>query len=121
LFLMAVLLSTTTLMTVEDRIGEHAILQTLGFSALRVFRLVLTEPILLSVIGGGLGILLAAFILSYSSLSVGAEAVTIAFEPTWNMALVAAVTSLGIGVLAGLAPATHAARADIVSALRTAR
>lgn len=121
LFLMAVLLSTTTLMTVEDRLGEHAVLQTLGFSSGQVFRLVMSETTLLSVAGGAIGILLAVLVLFRSSLSVGAEAVTIAFEPTWNMALVAAATSLGIGLLAGLAPAVHAARADIVTALRTAR
>jgi putative ABC transport system permease protein len=121
LFLMAVLLSTTTLMTVEDRLGEHAVLQTLGFSAARVFRLVMSETTLLSVAGGGVGILLAVLVLSRSSLSVGAEAVTIAFLPTWHMVWVGAATSLVIGVLAGLAPALHAARADIVTALRTAR
>jgi putative ABC transport system permease protein len=121
LFLMAVLLSTTTLMTVEDRIGEHAVLQTLGFSTLRVFRLVISETLLLSIAGGGIGILLAALVLSQSRLSVGAEAVTIAFEPTWSMALIAAAISLGVGLLAGIAPATRAARADIVTALRTAR
>lgn len=121
LFLMAVLLSTTTLMTVEDRIGEHAVLQTLGFSTLRVFRLVMSETLLLSIAGGGIGILLATFVLSQSRLSVGAEAVTIAFEPTWTMAVTSAAVSLAVGLLAGLAPATHAARADIVTALRTAR
>lgn len=120
LFLMAVLLGTTTIMTVEDRMGEHAVLQTLGFSTWRVFRLVMSETVLLSVIGGCVGILLATLVLSQTGLSVGAEAVTIAFEPTWQMALTAATTSLVIGLIAGLAPATHAARADIVTALRSA-
>mgnify|MGYP002622510855 CR=1 FL=1 len=118
LFLMAVLLATTTIMTVEDRIGEHAVLQTLGFSTSRVFRLVMTETVLLSVVGGCVGIGLAVLTLSQSALSVGAEAVTIAFEPSWNMALTAAFTSLVIGLIAGIAPAARAARADIVTALR---
>jgi len=120
LLLMAVLLATTTIMTVEDRIGEHAVLQTLGFSALRVFRLVMSETVLLSLVGGAIGILLATLVLWQSSLSVGAEAVTIAFEPTWHMAVTAAVVSLAIGLVAGVAPALHAARADIVTALRAA-
>lgn len=121
LLLMAILLSTTTLMTVEDRIGEHAVLQTLGFSALRIFRLVMSETVLLSLLGGGIGILLATLVLFQSSLSIGAEAVTIAFQPTWHMAQVASGLCLIIGLIAGLAPATHAARADIVTALRAAR
>ncbi len=118
LFLMAVLLGTTTIMTVEDRIGEHAVLQTLGFSTLRVFRLVMSETVLLSVIGGCVGIAMAALVLSQAGISVGAEAVTIAFEPSWNMVVTAAVTSVVIGLIAGIAPAAHAARADIVTALR---
>lgn len=121
LLLMAILLGTTTLMTVEDRIGEHAVLQTLGFSTLRIFRLVMTETVLLSMIGGGVGIVLATLVLIQSSLSIGAEAVTIAFQPSWHMALTAAATCVGIGLVAGLAPATHAARADIVATLRAAR
>ncbi|REJ91479.1 MAG: ABC transporter permease [Planctomycetota bacterium] len=118
LFLMAVLLATTTIMTVEDRIGEHAVLQTLGFSTRHVFRLVMSETVLLSVVGGCVGIALAVLALSQSALSVGAEAVTIAFEPSWDMVLTAALTSLVIGLIAGIAPAARAAKADIVTALR---
>ena len=118
--LMAVLIATTTIMTVEDRIGEHAVLQTLGFSTRRVFRLVLSESVLLSITGGGIGIGLAALVLTQSGLSMGAEAVTIALEPTGRVAITAAIVSLGVGVLSGIAPAWHAARADIVDALRQA-
>ncbi|QDT49144.1 outer membrane-specific lipoprotein transporter subunit LolC [Symmachiella dynata] len=121
LLLMAVLLGTTTIMTVEDRIGEHAVLQTLGFTTFRVFRLVMSEAVLLSVLGGCLGTALATVFLFESGLSLGAEAVSIAIVPTWNMALYAAVTSFVIGIIAGIAPATHAARADIVTSLRMAR
>ncbi|TWU05255.1 outer membrane-specific lipoprotein transporter subunit LolC [Symmachiella macrocystis] len=121
LLLMAVLLGTTTIMTVEDRIGEHAVLQTLGFTTFRVFRLVMSEAVLLSVLGGCLGTALATVFLFESGLSLGAEAVSIAIVPTWNMAIYAVVTSLVIGIIAGIAPATHAARADIVTSLRMAR
>ncbi len=121
LLLMAVLLGTTTIMTVEDRIGEHAVLQTLGFTTFRVFRLVMSEAVLLSVLGGCLGTALATVFLFESGLSLGAEAVSIAIVPTWNMAIYAAITSLVIGIIAGIAPATHAARADIVTSLRMAR
>lgn len=118
--LMAVLVATTTIMTVEDRIGEHAVLQTLGFSAGRVFRLVLAESVLMSTIGGAAGIALATLMLVQSRLSVGAEAVTIAFEPSLQAALVTAAASVAVGLLAGVFPAWHASRVDIVSALRHA-
>ena len=54
--LMAVLLATTTIMSVEDRIKEHAILQTIGFSTGRIFRLVMSECVLLSILGGAVGV-----------------------------------------------------------------
>ena len=49
--LVLALVATTTVMSVQDRIKEHAVLQTLGFTGSRVFRLVLSESTLLS-IGG---------------------------------------------------------------------
>ncbi len=118
LALMAVLLSTTTLMSVEDRHQEHAVLQAIGVSMHRVFRLILCETVLLSVMGGVIGITVATLVLYTSGISVGAEAVSIAFVPSADMIITGSIASLVIGLLSGLIPAQHAARADIVSALR---
>jgi putative ABC transport system permease protein len=46
------LVATTTVMAVQDRIQEHAVLQTLGVRPLQVFGLVVTESLLLSTFGG---------------------------------------------------------------------
>jgi putative ABC transport system permease protein len=113
------LVATTTVMSVQDRIQEHAVLQTLGFTGSRVFGLVLTESTLLSILGGVLGVGTAMLMLAWSHLSVGAEAVTIAFQPSWSLAATGIVVAAVVGVLAGIAPGWHAARADIVGALRT--
>lgn len=112
------LVATTTVMSVQDRIREHAVLQTIGFSGPRVFRLVLTESIILSVAGGAIGVGAAMLVLSLSSLSVGAEAVTIAFTPSARLAITGLIVSAIAGLLAGIAPAIHAARTEIVAALR---
>jgi putative ABC transport system permease protein len=85
--LVLALVGTTTVMAVQDRIKEHAVLHTIGFSGPRVFRLVMTESILLSVAGGIIGVSAAMLMLKVSSLSVGAEAVTIAFTPSLRLAL----------------------------------
>ena len=114
------LVATTTVMSVEDRIKEHAVLQTIGFSGPRVFRLVMTESVLLSIAGGIIGVGAAMLMLKLSSLSVGAEAVTIAFTPSIRLAVTGLIVSTIAGTLAGIAPAIHAARAEIVPALRQA-
>jgi putative ABC transport system permease protein len=118
--LVLALVATTTVMSVEDRIKEHAVLQTIGFSPRRVFGLVMVESLLLSLAGGLIGVAAAMLLLSVSSSSVGAEAVTIAFTPSLRLALSGMIVSLVAGTLAGLAPAWHAACGEIVPALRQA-
>jgi putative ABC transport system permease protein len=118
--LMTMLISTTTFMTVQDRIKEHSVLQTLGFSDSIVFALVLAESILISVGGGVVGTGVAMLTLAGSGLSVGAEAVTIAFSPSVGLALTGLVGSLAVGIAAGVLPAVAAARADIINGLRQA-
>jgi len=117
--LVLTLVSTTTVMSVQDRIKEHAVLQTLGFTASRVFRLVVTESMLLSLAGGIVGVLAAMLVLALGHLSLGAEAVTIAFRPSWSLAASGMIVSAMVGILAGIAPGWHAARTNIIAALRT--
>lgn len=118
--LVLALVATTTVMSVEDRIKEHAVLQTIGFTGPRVFRLVMAESVLLSIAGGTIGIGFAVLVLRVTSLSVGAEAVTIAFTPSLRLAITGLIVSALAGTLAGIAPAIHAARTEIVPALRQA-
>ena len=114
------LVATTTVMSVQDRIKEHAVLQTLGFRPLRVFRLVMIESTLLATLGGALGVIIAVSILAWTGMSVAAEGVAIAFRPSWDVALQGIIASVAVGLLAGLAPGWHAARTEIVPALRHA-
>ncbi len=116
--LVLALLATTTVMAVQDRVREHAVLQTLGFSAGRIFGLVLAEGLLVSLAGGLLGVGAALGMLSWSKLAVGTEGVTIAFMPSAGLALTGLVVTAAVGVFAGLLPAWQASRADIVDSLR---
>lgn len=114
------LVATTTVMSVQDRIKEHAVLQTLGLRPLRIFRLVLVESLVLSTLGGLLGVVGSTALLGLTGMSVSAEGVTIAFEPSATLALQGIVVAVAVGLLAGLAPGWQAARAEIVPALRHA-
>ncbi len=118
--LVLALVATTTVMSVQDRVTEHAVLQTIGYSGGRVFQIVLAESFLLSLLGGLIGVGVALMVLKYSSLSVGAEAVTIAFAPSLSLALTGMAVAAVTGILAGILPAWQASRTNIVNGLRHA-
>ena len=114
------LVATTTVMSVQDRIKEYAVLQTIGVRPMRAMRLVLAESTILCVVGGIAGTGIALGILSIGGFAIGAEGATIAFRPSWWLAGSGTVISLAVGVVAGLAPAIQAATVPIVNALREA-
>lgn len=118
--LVLALVATTTVMAVQDRLKEHAVLQTLGVRPLRIFRLVIAESVLQSLAGGALGIGIGMLLLAWGGFAVGAEGVTIAFRPSVEMLVSGAVVSLAVGIAAGMIPGWQAARAEIVPALRQA-
>jgi putative ABC transport system permease protein len=114
------LVATTTVMAVQDRIKEHAVLQTIGLRPLRVFRLVIAESIIQSVLGGLLGVGAGMLLLGWGDFSVGAEGVTIAFRPSVQIGLLGLAVAFAVGLIAGIVPGWQAARTEIVSALRQA-
>ncbi len=118
--LVLALVATTTIMSVQDRIKEHAVLQTLGFTSGQVFFLVLSESVILSNIGGLIGVGSAMLVLKVTRLAVGAEAVMVNFMATTNLALIGGGVAVATGIVAGIVPAWTAARAAIVPALREA-
>ena len=112
------LVATTTVMSVQDRIKEYAVLQTIGVRPLTTMRLVLTESTVLGVVGGLAGTLLARLALSLGGFAIGAEGATIAFRPTLGLATSGTIVSVFVGILAGVAPAIQASTVPIVNALR---
>lgn len=112
------LVATTTVMSVQDRIKEYAVLQTIGVRPLRAMRLVLAESTILCLVGGVAGTGLALLALAMGGFAIGAEGATIAFRPSIGLALTGTVVSVIVGFVAGFAPAIQAATVPIVSALR---
>lgn len=118
--LVLALVATTTVMSVQDRIQEHGVLQTIGLRPRRIFQLVVAESVILSSTGGLLGIGLGMAFLTFTSFSIAAEGVSIAFRPSLQLAVIGSIVSAAVGLLAGLAPGMQAARTKIVNALRQA-
>ncbi len=112
------LVATTTVMSVQDRIKEYAVLQTIGVRPMRALRLVLAESTILCLVGGIAGTGLALAALGLGGFAIGAEGATIAFRPSLGLAIMGTTVSLIVGVAAGLAPAVQAATVPIVNALR---
>lgn len=113
-----VLVANSVVMAAQDRVKEHAVLQTLGFSGSRVFSLMLTESCLISLAGGVLGTVACVAFLLWRPLSLSTEGVSIDFVASPSLVASGLVLSLVVGFVAGAVPAWQAGRAEIVSSLR---
>ncbi|MBL8891485.1 MAG: ABC transporter permease [Planctomycetaceae bacterium] len=112
------LVATTTVMSVQDRVQEHAVLQTLGLRPGRVMRLILAESTLLCFSGGVLGVAVAWLILSWGNFSVGAEGVAITLRPSFPLIVSGLGISIVLGMVASVIPAYQSTRSNLVLALR---
>lgn len=113
-----VLVANTVVMAAQDRVKEHAVLQTLGFSGPRVVSLMLAESCFISLAGGVLGTAACAAFLLWRPLSLSTEGVSIDFAADPALLLWGLGLSLAVGFVAGLIPAWQAGRAEIVTSLR---
>jgi macrolide transport system ATP-binding/permease protein len=95
---------------------EIGVRLSLGASRGRLIRQLLTESILLALLGGALGTLLSIW-LTRAAVSLSPAS---GFEagPDWRVFAYALLTSLGTGVAFGLAPAFEASRPDLTFALK---
>ncbi|MGH9409248.1 MAG: ABC transporter permease [Vicinamibacterales bacterium] len=101
---------------------EIAIRLSVGASRWRVIRQLLTESVLLSGIGGVLGVGLAWWGIRVLTalLANGRENFTLHAELDWRVLTVTTVLSVLTGLLFGLAPAFQATRVDLAPALKNA-
>lgn len=106
-----------TIMTiaVTERTPEIGLLVALGARRGTVQQMFLVEAMLLSGLGGLLGLVAGAAIAGLAHVLVPALPVSI----PWRFALAAEASAVLIGLLAGVLPARRAARLDPVAALRS--
>jgi putative ABC transport system permease protein len=105
-----------TIMTiaVKERTSEIGLLSALGANRWQILTLFLAEAMLLSALGGVLGLMLGWF---------GAEAIhffvpAIPTHTPWHFVLLAELLAVLVGLAAGVAPARKASRMNPVDALR---
>lgn len=112
------LIANAIVLSVQDRIREHAVLQTLGFRSGLIARLILAEGLIVGIIGGLLGTAGAALLVHYGQFTLSNEGlhILVSLDPaTLGMGLAIAA---GVGVLAGLVPALQAGRREIATCFR---
>ena len=115
-------LANLMLARAAGRTQEMAVRRSLGAGRLRIVRQMLTESILLSVIGGTLGIALAygGFETLVALLPPNQPRVHI-IQIDWRVLTIAVIVSISTGVLFGLMPALQTATGRTMTLLRSAR
>jgi macrolide transport system ATP-binding/permease protein len=108
-----------------SRTREMAVRLSIGADRLRVIRQLITESLLLSGIGGALGIAFAVWGIRFLMLLLlngrGGVPFPLAVGVNWRVLGVVAGLSVGTGVLFGLAPAIQSTRVDLMPALKVVR
>ena len=112
------LVGNAIVLSVQDRIKEHAILQTLGFKGWLIGRLIVTEAVVLGVLGGVLGAGAALLTIRWSRVSFSVDGLSIPIAANWSLLGVGLLIAVLLGLLAGLAPAIRAANRPIASCFR---
>jgi putative ABC transport system permease protein len=107
--------------SVAYRAREIATLRTLGFSRTSILTSFVIEAVLLSLIGAAIGILL---MMPFNGVTTGTSNQVTFSEVVFSLRMTPGVVGTAIlfavfmGLIGGLAPAWHASRQDILSALR---
>ena len=114
-FTLLLLTGNTMAQAVRERTSELAVLKTIGFSSHSVLGLVLAESVLLVLIGGVLGLGLAAAL--GPILSAGSGGIVSMPPVGWSSWLLGIGLMIVIGLLVGALPALRAMRLNIVDAL----
>ena len=114
-FTILLVAGNTMAYTVRERTNELAVLKAIGFTDRAVLALVLGESFLLAVLGGGIGLLIGAYMVTLGDPSNGALP---SFYIPARQYAVAAGLIVVLALAAGILPATQAQRLQIADALR---
>jgi putative ABC transport system permease protein len=114
-FTLLLVSGNTMSQSVRERIPELAVLKTLGFTDRSVLGIVLSESIMITFIGGALGLGIGWLVIKGLASKLGA------FLPGFYLPASAIITGVALivfaGALAGIFPAAKAMRLSIIDAL----
>jgi len=115
-FAILLVAANTMVMAIRERTNEIGVLKTLGFEDGTVFRLVLAEAAVITLIGGLIGAVGAKLAIEGSGFNGGGMLPPMSVH--WSTVFTGVGVAVLVGAVSGLIPAWQAARLRIVDALR---
>ncbi len=105
--------------SVIERTKEIGILKSLGAKKEDIYFIFTLESVILSIIGGIIGLGLGIFISKAVEYYVASQGfLTLKIIVTWQIIVLAIILSIIIGIVSGLLPANKASKMNVVEALR---
>jgi putative ABC transport system permease protein len=108
--------ANTMAMSIRERTREVAVLRTLGFTRESILKLLLSESITISLIGGLTGVVLGTLLIK--AISRPGIGLPVSMHMTPLTALAVMLVAMLVGVVSGVIPSYRASNLGIVDALR---
>lgn len=119
-FTILLIVGNTMALAIRERTSEIAVLKTLGFSAGRIFRMVLLESMSLALLGGVVGLILARFAVDGISKVPEIQNMFGNLILTEGVILQSVIYMIALGIVTGFFPALRALKLNTVEALKRA-
>jgi putative ABC transport system permease protein len=122
LFAVTLIVANTVAMSARERVTEIAVMRTLGYRRSHILSFILSESVLMALLGGLLGVVLAKWMI-IPGMVKGLQTTPMApfllnFRVSGEVLLAAFGISVGVGILAGFVPAIRSSQIRIVDGLR---
>jgi putative ABC transport system permease protein len=118
IFMVVLLAAITMSMSARERVTEIAVLKAIGFQRGLILTLMLTEFVILTLIGGALGAWGAKIFFMFFDLSSKTQGMLIDFVIGAHPIAVCMIAAAAVGLIAGGFPAMRSANLSVVDGLR---
>jgi putative ABC transport system permease protein len=112
------LVANAVALAMRDRVRDHAVLQTLGYTGWLIGWMVLLEGVFIALAGGIFGGIAAFVAVQLGQFTMTMEGVNIEIASDPTAAIVGVALALALGMFAAMIPALRLARTDIASCFR---